>query len=126
MFVTKGLFLGEPPMDRSVKINRLAMVSFISGIIVIAILGFGMVWQLFPASPTYANTIRTFLDLSVSVQFLFAPVALVTGILALREIKKKSETEKGKILAWIGILLGAGYILFGLLIFIIFSASLWI
>jgi hypothetical protein len=65
------------------------------------------------------------LDLSASVQFLCAPVAVVTGILALREIKKKGGTEKGKILAWIGILLGAGYLLFGLLIFIIFSASLW-
>ena len=112
-------------MDGSVKRNRLAMVSFISGIIMIALPGFGMVSQLFPASPTYANTIRTILDLSASVQFLCAPVALVIGILALREIKKKGGTKKDKTLAWIGILLGAGYSLFGLLIFIIFSASLW-
>lgn len=110
-------------MESSVKINRLAMVSFISGIIVITLLGFGMYWQLLPASPEYANSIRTILDLSVSVQYLCAPVALVTGILALREIKKKVGTEKGKILAWIGIVLGTGYILFGLVVFAIFSLA---
>lgn len=110
-------------MQNSVKINRLAMISFVSGLVVIALLSFGLYWSLFPASPVYANTIRIILDISVSVQYLCAPVALLTGILALRDIKKKGGTEKGRLLAWIGIILGAGYTLFGLLVFIIFSAG---
>jgi hypothetical protein len=110
-------------MEKSAKTNRMAMISFVSGFIVIALLGFGVYWQSFPASPTYANTIRTILDLSVSVQYFCAPVALLTGILALKQIQRKDGAEKGKILAWVGIVPGAGYILFGLLVFIIFSAQ---
>jgi hypothetical protein len=108
-------------MENSVKINRLAMVSFVSGLIVIALLSFGLYWQAFPASPGSWNTIRTFLDLSVSVQYLCALIALLTGILALRALKKKDGTEKGKLLAWVGMVLGAGYLLFGLLVGILFS-----
>ncbi len=105
------------------KVNRMAIISFVSGLIVIALLGFGMYWQSFPASPTYANTIRVILDLSVSVQYLCAPVALLTGILALRQIQRKNWAEKGKIFAWVGIVSGADYTFFGLLVFIIFSAQ---
>jgi hypothetical protein len=47
-------------------------------------------------------------------------VALVTGILALTQIKKKGGTEKGKILAWTGIVLSTGWILFGWIVGIIF------
>jgi len=111
-------------MEGFVKINRMAMISFVSGVIVIALLGFGLYWQSFPASPTSANTIRTLLDLSVSVQYLCAPVALLTGILALKLIQRKDGAERGKILAWVGIVIGAGYILFGALVFIIFSAQI--
>jgi len=110
-------------MEKSAKINRMAMISFVSGFIVIALLGFGMYWQSFPASPTYANTIRAILDLSAYVQYLCAPVALLTGILALKQIQRKDGAEKGKVFAWIGIVLGAVYILFRLLVFIIFSAQ---
>jgi len=99
------------------------MISFVCGLIVIALLGVGMYWQSFPASPTYANTIRIILDLSVSVQYLCAPVALLTGILALKQIQRKDGAEKGKIFAWVGIVSGAGYIFFGLLVLIIFSAQ---
>jgi hypothetical protein len=110
-------------MEKSAKINCMAMISFVSGLIVIALLGFGMYWKSFPASPTYSNTIRTILDLSVSVQYLCASVALLTGILALKQIQRKDGAKKGKIFAWVGIVPDAGYILFGLLVFIIFSAQ---
>jgi len=110
-------------MEKLAKINRMAMISFVSGLIVLALLGFGMYWQSFPASPTYANTIRAILDLSAYVQYLCAPVALLTGILALKQIQRKDGAEKGKVFAWIGIVLGAVYILFRLLVFIIFSAQ---
>ncbi len=108
-------------MKSFVKMNRLAMISFVSGLIVIIILSFGLYWLWFPASAAHANTIRIILDRSVSVQYLCAAVALLTGILALRGIKKKDGAEKGKALAWSGMILGASYLLFGLLVSIIFS-----
>jgi len=101
----------------------MAMISFVCGLIVIAMLGFGMVWQSFPGSPIYANTIRAILDLSISVQYLCALVALLTGILALKQIQRQDGAEKGKIFAWVGVVSGAGYIFFGLLVVIIFSAQ---
>lgn len=110
-------------MKSLVKINRLAAVSLVSGLIVFALLSFGLYWLLFPSSPGYSDTIRTLLDLSVTVQYFCASLALLTGVLALRAIKKKAGTEKGKIFAWVGILTGAGYVAFGLLVFIIFSAQ---
>ena len=110
-------------MESSVKINHLATVSFVSGLTLITLLSFGRYWLVFPASPGYSDTIRTILDYSVTVQYLCALLALLTGILALRAIKKKAGTEKGKIFAWVGILTGAGYAFFGLLVFVIFSAE---
>ena len=110
-----------------VNTNRLAIISFVSGLI--ALLSLGLYWALFsiayPSSPGYSSesTNRAFLtimDLSVSLRNLCAFTALVTGILGLREIKKKGEIGKGKILAWVGIVLGAGWILFGLLVGITF------
>jgi len=114
-------------MENSVKTNRLAIVSLISGLI--ALLSLGLYWVLFtmafPSSPGYTpeptnRAILTIMDLSVSVRNLCALTALVTGILGLREIKKKDGTEKGKILAWVGLVLGAGWLLFRLLVGITF------
>ena len=114
-------------MECSGKTNRLAIVSFVSGLI--ALLSLGFYWALFsiafPSSPGYSpeptnSAIITSMDLSVSLRNLCALIALVTGILGLREIKKQAGTEKGKTLAWVGIVLGAGWILFGLLIGITF------
>jgi hypothetical protein len=101
----------------------MAKISFVSGLIVIALLGFGLYWQSFPASPPYAKTIRVILDLSVSVQYFCAPVAMLTGIFALRQIQRENGAEKGKIFAWFGVVSGAGNIFFGLLVFLIFSVQ---
>jgi hypothetical protein len=45
------------------------------------------------------------------------------GILALLEIKKKGGMEKGKLFAWVGIILGAAWILFrvGIALFFILA-----
>jgi hypothetical protein len=106
-------------MENPVKINRLAIVGFSSGLV--ALLSLGLYWGLsplaYPSSPEPVNNILvTIMDLSVPVRNLCALVALITGFLALRDIKKKAGIEKGKIYAWVGMLLGAGWILFGLLI----------
>jgi len=115
-------------MESSIKTNRLAIISFVSGFI--ALISLGLYWVLFPIAfpgdssgvmpESVNNPIFTILDLSGSVRNLCVPVALLTGILALREIKKKDGTEKGKILAWVGIVLGAGWFIFGFLVAITF------
>ena len=114
-------FQGEVLMESSSKTNGLAIVSFVSGLSVIALLTLGLLSSWFTAAPGFYNAIRPMLDLSVSVQHLCAPIALVTGILALRDIQKKGGTQQGKRLAWVGIVLGSTYLLFVLLVTIIFS-----
>ncbi|MBK9207821.1 MAG: hypothetical protein IPL71_05770 [Anaerolineales bacterium] len=85
---------GERSMEKTAKINRMAIISFVSGFIVIALLDFGMVRESFPASLTYANTIRAIMRLSVSVEYFYGAVALLTGILALKQIQKKWGRER--------------------------------
>lgn len=110
-------------MNNSVKTNRLAIISF--GIGVVVLLSLLLYWVLFiaayPPSPGYVpesenRILPAIMDLSVSVRNLCAPGALITGILALIEIKKKGGAEKGRLFAWTGIALGAGWIIFGVLV----------
>jgi hypothetical protein len=102
-------------MDGSIKTNRLAIVSFASGLI--AILSIGLIFALYNLQETTGGIIISITDgIIMPLRNLCVIVALVTGILALRQIKKKGGTEKGKILAWIGIVLSAGWIIFGLIV----------
>ena len=106
-------------MDIRKKTNRLAIISFVSGLI--GFLSLGLYWLLYSmvtsSSEGLVNRVLIpIMDGTVSVRNVCAPGALITGIIALIEIKKKSGTEKGKLLAWAGIALGAGWIIFGLLV----------
>ena len=94
-------------METTIKTNRLAIVGFVSGLIAFLILGalltaFRGIFPE-PGSPidTIMNQLRSALD-------LFTFLSLLIGILALRDIRKKGGMEKGKMLAWAGIILGAG------------------
>lgn len=111
-------------MKTTVKTNRLATVSLVSGLIALFALGPILFLLLFPPSPGNlpepSSPINTLLTFSRPIGNLFTLVSLVTGILALREIKKKGGTEKGKLFAWIGIIIGGGWILFRVLIAIYF------
>jgi hypothetical protein len=114
-------------MESSLETNRLTIVSFISGLIVLLSLGlyYGLFSIAYPTSSGQSpllpeRTIITIMDGSVSVRNFCALTALVTGILGLREIKVKDGNEKGKILAWIGIVIGSGWLLLGLLVGISF------
>lgn len=110
-------------MENTVKTNRLAIVSSVSGLI--TLLSLSAFFPLFfsatpgnwpgPASPAgiLMNVARSLLDPG-------ALVALLMGILALRDIKKKAGTEKGKTFAWIGIVIGGGWFLFRVLVAIYF------
>jgi hypothetical protein len=60
------------------------------------------------------------MDMSVPVRNICAPGALITGVLALLEIKRLGGIEKSKMLAWAGVVLGAGWVIFGLLVGITF------
>jgi len=101
-------------MESSIKTNRLAIVSFVSGLI--ALLSIGLIFVLYNSQEVTGGIISITDGILIPVRNLCVAVALLTGILALREIKKKDGTEKGKILAWVGIVLGAGWMLFGLLV----------
>jgi len=105
-------------MESSIKTNRLAMVSFISGLI--AILCIGVIFAFYKLQETKAGLIGITDGIIMPLRNLCVAVALVTGILALRQIKKKNGTEKGKIFAWIGIFIAAGWIIFGLLVGVAF------
>ena len=114
-------------VNNSVKTNRLAIISF--GIGVVVPLSLLLYWVLYiaayPPSPGYEpesenRILPAIMDLSVSVRNLCAPGALITGILALIEIKKKGGVEKGRLFAWTGIALGAGWIIFGVLVGVTF------
>lgn len=98
-------------MEITVKTNRWAIVSFVSGLI--SLLSFGIPYVVISGSggnfPEPGSPIYSFLDLSRSAGNLATFVSLLTGILALREIRKKGGMEKGKTLAWAGIALGAGW-----------------
>ena len=71
-------------MIRSIRVNRLAIVSLVLGILGLA-----------PAL------------LEPTSVFLFILPALIIGVVALRKIAKSKGYEKGETLAWIGIALSA-------------------
>jgi len=108
-------------MDQSVKTNHFALISFISGLI--ALISIGLIFFLYQAVEPAGSLIAITDGVLIPVRNLSVLVALVLGILALLDIKKKAGAEQGKILAWVGILLGAGWLLFGLIVGALFLLS---
>jgi hypothetical protein len=112
-------------MELTLQTNRLAIASFVSGLIAMPGLLATFVVLLYPGYlPEPGSPFNTFMDLSRSVRDLGTIAALVTGVLALREIRKKGGTEKSKILAWAGIILGGGWTLFRVAVAIFFILAL--
>ena len=116
-------------MENPVKTNRLAIVSFASGLIGLISLGIILLPVLFLASPgdlpEFTGPVSILMDVSRSLSDLATILAFITGILALRDIKKKVGMEKGKTLAWVGIIVGAGWILFRVVVALIFILALF-
>lgn len=103
----------------AVRTNRLAIISFVSGLL--ALLCVAGVFAVLSLAPTNNDLIVTLVDgIFIPVRNLSVLVALVTGILALREIKQKKGAEKGKTLAWLGIAIGIGWIVFFILTAVLF------
>jgi len=105
-------------MNDPIKTNFLAKLSLASGLI--ALITISLVFVLYNSQEITGSTIAITDGIIIPLRNLSVAAALITGILALREIKKKEGAEKGKIIAWVGITLGAGWILFGLLVGLIF------
>jgi len=105
-------------LDGSNKTNPLAIVSFVSGLI--ALTSIVLTFVLYNSVETTGDIISITDGIIIPVRNICVAVTLFTGILALKEIKKTVGTEKGKILSWIGIVLGAGWILFGMFVGITF------
>ena len=98
-------------MEMTIKTNRLAIFGFVSGLIAFLILGALLLVGVTASPgdlPEPTSPIYTILDVSRSALDLCTILSLLTGILALRQIRKKGEMEKGKTLAWVGMALGAG------------------
>jgi hypothetical protein len=111
-------------MENPVKTNRWAIVCFVSGLI--SFLSWGII--LFPLFymfsgnvPEPGSPIHSIMDWSRSVRNPATIVSMVTGLLALREIRKKGGMEKGKTLARVGIALGAGLPVLLIAFFLLFS-----
>ena len=117
-FVISLVIFGGKWMSRSGKINRLAMISFVSGglaYLLIALIF--VVYNLLEPENAIVNITDAVL---MPLRNGLLVVALVAGILGLVDIKKKAGAEKGKGVAWVGIALSVGWFLFGLLIGLIF------
>lgn len=111
-------------METTIETNRLAIASFASGLIGLSALSPFLFLLLFPSSPgnlpEESSPINILLTLSRSIGNLSTLVSLIAGILALREIKRKGGTEKGRLFAWVGIVIGGGWILFRALVALYF------
>jgi len=105
----------------------MAIISSIFGLV--ALISLGLYWVLqiliFPNQTVeFANrVILPIMDVSTTVRNFCALTALVTGIIALNQIKKTQTIERGQLFAWIGIGLGSSWILFGLTVGVIFSLA---
>lgn len=114
-------------MEKSSKMNTLSIMSFYCGLLVLLSLGLYWFLALTPA-PTAAEfpsgiidrVHQVIMDVSVRIRNFSAFVAVITGIIALREIKKSDKVEKGKTFAWIGLIIGVVWILMGVLVSSIF------
>jgi len=108
-------------MNAEIKTNRLAMISFISGLtgLLLGLIIFAIYNLTDPA-----DQILFIIDgVLITGRNLLVLAALVTGILALMDLKKKGQAEKGKFFAWAGIVLGAGWLVLGILVGLIFLIS---
>ena len=105
-------------MERSNKTNRLAIISFISGMI--ALICIVLIFVLYKSAETAGRIINITDGIIMPVRNLCVAVTLLTGFLALKDIKKTGGTMKDKILSWFGIVVSTGWILLGLFVGITF------
>ena len=99
----------EAIMEPATRTNRLAIISFVSGLILLISLGLYRIFFLL-AYPTSAGNsaepinrfFLTLMDLTVPVRNLSAAAAILLGIVALREIKKKARYAERETIGLVG------------------------
>ena len=112
---------GRGSMNNPKKTNRLSIVSFISGLI--ALLSIGGIFALYNFMNPAGSILFVTDGLLMPLRNISVVVALAAGILALRDLHKKGYTEKGKMLAWAGIIMGAAWIIIRVLVGLVFVLS---
>jgi hypothetical protein len=108
-------------MGKLKKTNLLSIVSFISGLI--ALLSIGGIFAFYHFMDPAGSILFVTDGILMPIRNMSVVVALFTGILALRDLHKKGHTEKGKMLAWVGILMGAAWLLIGMFVGLVFVLS---
>ena len=109
-------------MDNTKKTNLLSIISFISGLI--ALLSIGGIFALYNFIEPAGSILFVTDGILIPLRNISVVVALVSGILALRDLRKKGHGEKGKWFAWVGILMGAAWLLFGMFVGMAFILSM--
>jgi hypothetical protein len=108
-------------MENNTRTNKLAIISFICGLI--ALISIGIIFGAYNLTePTQAILFITD-GILMPIRNISVVAALITGIFALRDLKKKDHSEKGKWLAWAGIIMGGAWIIFGVFVGLLFSVS---
>jgi hypothetical protein len=108
-------------MENNTKTNKLAIISFICGLI--ALISIGSIFAGYNMTePTPAILFITD-GILMPIRNISVVAALIIGIFALRDLKKKDRSEKGKWLAWAGIIMGGAWIIFGVFVGLLFSVS---
>ena len=105
-------------MSNSLKTNRLALLSFVSGST--ALIAISLVFVLYNALDPSPGMIGIIDGILIPGRNLAVFAALAAGILALIEIRKTGGTKRNKIYAWFGVAIGAGWVLFGSFVGLIF------
>ena len=98
---------------RKMQTPRLVKLSCISGVGSLAAIGVALIlFELFPAAPGHRSAafseVGGVLLLLSTLSFVLAPVALVTGIKALRRLPLEAD-RRHKIAAWVGVTTGGLY-----------------
>ena len=108
-------------MDAHKKFNPLSIISLISGLTGFLI---GVLLYLIYSFIQLTNGMLFFTDgILIPIRNISMLAAIITGIIALWQIKKNRHTQKGKGFAWAGIILGAAWLLFGLCTGLVFLIS---
>ena len=108
-------------MENSNKTNKLAIISFACSLI--ALISIGIVFASYNLTEPTQGLLFITDGILMPIRNISVVAALLTGIFALRDIKKKGPSEKGKWLAWAGIIMGGAWIIFGVFVGLIFSVS---
>lgn len=109
-------------MNLTKRTNPLAIASFISGLI--ALLSAVLIFLFYNFMQPTDGLLFITDGILMPVRNISVVVALVTGVLGLWQIKKKGQAEKGKWLAWVGIILGAAWLLIGIFVGLAFLISM--